>query len=107
MLKISENEGKSNLTVTQIVNKININSEFIKFYERQYSNPMRGFLIDEKKARRHELMCMLSEPRVWGQRCATCGTQDREAFSFRDKLSVDEFRISGMCQRCQDSVFKK
>lgn len=26
---------------------------------------------------------------------------------FRDGLSVDEYRISGLCQKCQDSVFGK
>ena len=26
--------------------------------------------------------------------------------NFRDALSLSEFRISGMCQKCQDKVFK-
>lgn len=37
-------------------------------------------------------------------RCPTCGT-DILAGSFRNPLSVKEYGISGMCQRCQDSVF--
>lgn len=34
--------------------------------------------------------------------CATCG---KVVGSFRDKLSEKEYRISQMCQHCQDSVF--
>ena len=34
--------------------------------------------------------------------CMTCGGA---AVEFRDELSVREYRISGMCQKCQDSVF--
>jgi hypothetical protein len=35
-------------------------------------------------------------------KCMTC---DGLANNFKDQLSVDEYRISGMCQHCQDSVF--
>ena len=34
--------------------------------------------------------------------CTTCG---QEANMFKDVLSVKEYRISGMCQVCQDKVF--
>jgi len=34
--------------------------------------------------------------------CMTC---DGRATQFRDALSEDEYRISGMCQCCQDNVF--
>ena len=34
--------------------------------------------------------------------CVTCGG---EASEFRDDLSRREYKISGMCQTCQDSVF--
>jgi len=34
--------------------------------------------------------------------CTICG---QEATRFRDKLSIKEYRISGMCQSCQDKVF--
>lgn len=34
--------------------------------------------------------------------CATCGG---DASKFKDALSEKEFTISGMCQKCQDSVF--
>jgi hypothetical protein len=39
-------------------------------------------------------------------KCPTCGTIiDQKAF--RDRLSVKEYGISGMCQKCQDKVFGK
>ncbi len=28
-----------------------------------------------------------------------------DATTFRDALSLEEFRISGLCQQCQDEVF--
>lgn len=34
--------------------------------------------------------------------CPTCGGEITE---FRNALSKKEFEISGMCQKCQDSVF--
>lgn len=34
--------------------------------------------------------------------CVSCGQQATE---FRDALSRKEYRISGLCQECQDSVF--
>ena len=34
--------------------------------------------------------------------CMTC---EGQATSFRDALSEDEYRISAMCQDCQDRVF--
>ena len=33
-----------------------------------------------------------------------CGKQIKMS-DFRDALSIKEFRISGLCQNCQDSVF--
>jgi hypothetical protein len=35
-------------------------------------------------------------------KCPTCKGDIGE---FRDRLSQREFQISGMCQKCQDSVF--
>jgi len=36
--------------------------------------------------------------------CPICGIKiDMEAF--RDALSVKEFKISGICQKCQDDIF--
>jgi hypothetical protein len=39
-------------------------------------------------------------------RCPTCGNFIRTQ-EFKDELSVREFQISGMCQKCQDSVFEE
>src|SRR5271166_96068 len=46
--------------------------------------------------------------------CATCGKPPTltgrndcpEAFMFRDRLSAREYYVSGMCQQCQDEVFR-
>jgi hypothetical protein len=35
--------------------------------------------------------------------CAWC---KQPAIEFRDKWAVEEYRISGLCQACQDKVFK-
>jgi hypothetical protein len=40
-----------------------------------------------------------------GTRCVTCGSTKVKPEDFRDDLSRKEFRISFMCQACQDSVF--
>ena len=36
--------------------------------------------------------------------CPFCNTQVKIQ-DFRDGLSLKEFRISGLCQKCQDEVF--
>ncbi len=41
---------------------------------------------------------------IEGDICVTCGAKAPPE-SFRDALSVKEYSISGMCQRCQDGVF--
>ena len=38
-------------------------------------------------------------------KCPTCGSSIREE-DFKDNLSKKEYSISGMCQKCQDSVFR-
>lgn len=38
--------------------------------------------------------------------CATCG-KDMKKETFRNRLSIKEYSISGMCQSCQDEVFGK
>jgi hypothetical protein len=38
--------------------------------------------------------------------CPFCGAPTDDN-SFRDELSVREFRISGLCQKCQDKTFGK
>lgn len=38
-------------------------------------------------------------------KCPFCG-QVVDPSEFRDELSKREFKISGLCQKCQDSMFK-
>ena len=38
--------------------------------------------------------------------CPTCGRKIKEG-EFRNEISKKEFKISGMCQECQDNVFGK
>ena len=40
---------------------------------------------------------------IKGNRCMMCGGP---VTGFRDALSEKEYRISGMCQECQDMVWK-
>jgi hypothetical protein len=37
--------------------------------------------------------------------CPLCGREIKEG-EFKDELSKKEFKISGMCQKCQDEIFK-
>lgn len=37
--------------------------------------------------------------------CVTCGTMIGTPSHFRNAISLREYAISGMCQKCQDSVF--
>ena len=41
---------------------------------------------------------------VEGKICPICRTEIKED-GFRDRLSLKEYYISGLCQRCQDKVF--
>lgn len=42
--------------------------------------------------------------RVEAKRCPICGTEIDES-SFKDTLSLNEYHISGLCQKCQDNFF--
>lgn len=44
-----------------------------------------------------------SQP-VGAGKCRTCGVEINPQ-GFTDYMSLIEYRISGMCQRCQDAVF--
>lgn len=48
---------------------------------------MDSFVIEEEKVEKY---------------CCSCGSPFLE---FRDKLSKEEYFISGMCQTCQDIIF--
>ena len=39
---------------------------------------------------------------IRANKCMTC---DQDAKEFRDGLSSREYRIGGMCQKCQDATF--
>lgn len=46
------------------------------------------------------------KPRTVGECVFDRGSfEERHDMNFRDDLSVREYRISGMCQSCQDGVF--
>lgn len=34
-----------------------------------------------------------------------CSMCQKELRGFKDKLSAQEFRLSGLCQECQDKIF--
>jgi hypothetical protein len=55
---------------------------------------------------KEELPVKLSGQLFLGKRyfCKWC---DREIEGFRNKLSVKEFKSSGKCQSCQDTIFKR
>jgi hypothetical protein len=38
-------------------------------------------------------------------KCTTCPREFDPGEEFRDRLSIKEYSISGMCQDCQDKVF--
>ena len=40
-------------------------------------------------------------------KCPSCGKKIDTTTEFRDKLSMREHSISGLCQKCQDEVFGK
>lgn len=40
---------------------------------------------------------------ITGGTCVFCTDPD---FNWKDELSRKEYRISGLCQKCQDEVFK-
>jgi len=41
----------------------------------------------------------------YSNQCAWCGKKGIEESSFRNASSVKEFKISRLCQTCQDEVF--
>ena len=38
-------------------------------------------------------------------KCPFCGSTKIKPEDFKDALSLKEYRISGLCQRCQDEMF--
>lgn len=39
-------------------------------------------------------------------KCPFCGKEINPETDFRDDLSRREFKISGLCQECQDDIFQ-
>lgn len=39
--------------------------------------------------------------------CVICGKKVNLKIEFRDRLSLKEYKISGLCQKCQNSTFIK
>jgi len=48
---------------------------------------------------------MVGKDRVETIEKGQCMTCDESADHFRNEISEKEYEISGMCQKCQDSVF--
>jgi len=44
---------------------------------------------------------------IWGDKIYRCSWCGGVVEGFRDRLSCKEFRISGLCQPCQDKMFGK
>lgn len=42
---------------------------------------------------------------IWGEKQYFCSFCKSIIFGFKDRLSAQEFRISGLCQECQDKSF--
>lgn len=40
-------------------------------------------------------------------KCPLCGKKIDTKTEFRDELSMREYEVSGLCQKCQDEVFGK
>ena len=45
--------------------------------------------------------------RIQEEKCPFCGKSIDVEKEFRDDISKREFEISGLCQSCQDDVFKE
>jgi hypothetical protein len=60
---------------------------------------------DDKKAMLRELGFDEEIDNVDKGLCSICGSDKVKYDDFKDSLSWKEFKISGMCQRCQDETF--
>lgn len=43
--------------------------------------------------------------RIENKQCPFCGSSKTSKKDFRDELSWKEFKISALCQKCQDDIF--
>ena len=38
-------------------------------------------------------------------RCVDCGVPIKDTDDFKDAISIREYAVSGLCQKCQDAIF--
>jgi len=60
-------------------------------------------LVEEKKVFGEEVLKTFKRRKSLGL-CPFCG-EAVEVEGFRDRRSLKEFQISGLCQKCQDEFF--
>ena len=72
---------------------------------------MRGdIFMSEKNPVIQELLEKLfpeQTRRIQESKCPFCGKKIDSENEFRDDISMNEFKISGLCQSCQDDFFKE
>jgi len=68
-----------------------------------FSNELGGMTAEELREEIAKLMFGRSRK---DPVCVACGSPKIGSDDFRDDLSRQEFRISRLCQECQDSVFE-
>lgn len=83
--------------------------QYVALYLEEYGKP-----IDRVQARNEltALICLMeavykfnNKTNVMETLCRACG-EVVDPDLFRDEVSVEEFKISGFCQNCQDLAFK-
>ncbi len=59
--------------------------------------------IDTRKSKKRVILHNLSSEEFINEGiCSNCGDN---SVKFRDTLSVKEYKVTGLCQKCQDIVF--
>ena len=64
------------------------------------SKPLQKFLDNFAKKAFERSQTEAKEKKI----CVYCGNPIKME-DFRDKLSIKEYKISGLCQKCQDDTF--
>jgi hypothetical protein len=59
-------------------------------------------MADPGPMRPADMVFQLRRPSIQHDKCVFCGG---DAKDFKDELSAKEYRISGLCQKCQDETF--
>lgn len=68
---------------------------------------MSSYFTPKSPAARMLMASITGKPRRVGECVFDEGSfEERHDMNFRDDLSRSEYRISGMCQSCQDMVFE-